>query len=327
MRFPSKHRDTILAPVEQHTCTYNMRYPPKKGFSVTKTVSNTAVSADGLELVPHGTEPFPVEVYELDLPTYTVPWHWHGDWEYVLCTGNRTLCRTPEGDIVLDPGYGLFIGPRMIHEVTAASTRSSIRSIVFDPRFVASESSIIWEKYVLPVAGMGTVKLHPDNPWQWDVMHEFCNAWHYMDQEAPGYEIQSRQALENALYLLSGHAELRRASTSEKARRSTERLELMLHYIERHFGERLTVGKIAASASVSESECLRCFRSVLRTTPNRYLREYRLLKAEELLVSTTDTAADIAAVCGFSDAAYFTKLFREAKGATPIEYRRDASRA
>lgn len=274
------------------------------------------------EQSPHGTPSFPVEIFELSIPESTIPWHWHEDWEYVLCTRNRVKCSTAQGEIVLDPGYGAFLGPRVIHEITAEDGTCGIRSLVFHPHFLGNEGSLIWQKYVAPVQECGAIKLCPDIPWQWDCMHFFCVAWHAMDQRGPGYEIETRQALENAVYRLSLQAELRESSLSEKVRRNTQRLEQMLQFIRQNYGEELTVSQIADSAAISESECLRCFRSCLHTSPSRYLRDFRLQKAETLLLSTQGTSANIGAACGFSDAAYFTKLFREVKGCTPLEYRK-----
>lgn len=270
----------------------------------------------------HGTPSFPVEIFELSIPASTVPWHWHEDWEYVLCTRNRVKCSTAQGEIVLDPGYGAFLGPRVIHEITAEDGSCGIRSLVFHPHFLGSEESLIWQKYVAPVQECGAIKLSPDIPWQWDCMHFFCVAWHAMNQQGAGYKIETRQALENAVYRLSLQTEFRKNSLSEKARRNTQRLEQMLQFVQQNYGEELTVSQIADSAAISESECLRCFRNSLHTVPSRYLRDFRLQKAETLLLSTQETSANIGAACGFSDPAYFTKLFREVKGCTPLEYRK-----
>ena len=45
-------------------------------------------------------------------------------------------------------------------------------------------------------------------------------------------------------------------------------------------------------------------------------------KAAELLISTKHGVAEIGAQCGFLDASYFTKSFREWKGISPSEYRK-----
>ena len=104
--------------------------------------------------------------------------------------------------------------------------------------------------------------------------------------------------------------------------RDSERVKAMLQFIMDNYGEAIDTAAIARSASVSESECLRCFRSTIGTTPIRYLREYRIEQAANRLANSRASIADIASACGFQDISYFTKTFREMKGSTPKEYYR-----
>ena len=76
----------------------------------------------------------------------------------------------------------------------------------------------------------------------------------------------------------------------------------MLQYIQEHFPEALTVSHIAASAGVSESEALRCFRATIGVPPVHYLRQYRIRQAASLLISDSRSVAEIGALCGFEDA-------------------------
>ena len=96
----------------------------------------------------------------------------------------------------------------------------------------------------------------------------------------------------------------------------------MLQYIQEHYGGELTLAKIAESASVSENECLRCFRSMIGSTPIQYVKQLRVQKAAELLVSTNRKISDIGAECGFQEMSYFAKTFRELKGCTPGDFRK-----
>ena len=96
----------------------------------------------------------------------------------------------------------------------------------------------------------------------------------------------------------------------------------MIQYIHDHFSEQLTISQIAKSASISNSECIRCFHHVIGMTPIQYLKEYRLHRACQMLSSTNELISDIALQCGFHDFSYFTKTFRETRGITPGEYRR-----
>lgn len=61
---------------------------------------------------------------------------------------------------------------------------------------------------------------------------------------------------------------------------------------------------------------------MLGLTPIQYVKQYRIEKAAEMLLTTRLKAGEIGAACGFSDMSYFTKSFREAKHCTPKEYQR-----
>ncbi len=100
----------------------------------------------------------------------------------------------------------------------------------------------------------------------------------------------------------------------------------MLQYIQEHYGGELTLASIAESAAVSESECLRCFRSMTGSTPIQYVKQVRIQKAAELLMSADRKISDIGAECGFQEMSYFAKTFRELKGCTPGEFRKHGTK-
>ena len=54
-----------------------------------------------------------------------------------------------------------------------------------------------------------------------------------------------------------------------------------------------------------------------------YYRNYRLKKAKELLIGTDLKLYQIAGKVGYRDAKYFSKVFREAEGCLPAEYRQN----
>ena len=99
-------------------------------------------------------------------------------------------------------------------------------------------------------------------------------------------------------------------------------MTLFLRYIEEHYTESVSLDALAQSAHVSKSECLRCFRLALHTTPYKYLTEYRLSKAADLLRNTDEPISGVAALAGFQQPSHFGKCFREKTGMTPSEYRK-----
>ena len=105
---------------------------------------------------------------------------------------------------------------------------------------------------------------------------------------------------------------------------NTEADAQILEYIERHYFEDITLEALAQSASVSKSECLRCFKTTMQDTPYRYLIEYRLQRATDLLRNTDLPIGQIAQAVGFQSQSHFGKLFKERTGYTPKQYRETA---
>lgn len=72
---------------------------------------------------------------------------------------------------------------------------------------------------------------------------------------------------------------------------------------------------LSKSANISKSERSRCFKLSLNTTPYKYLTEYRLSMAAQLLKTTREPVGIIAASVGFRQMSHFGKCFREKKRA------------
>ena len=104
--------------------------------------------------------------------------------------------------------------------------------------------------------------------------------------------------------------------------RDSERTKVMLQYIQEHYSEEISLLKIAESAHICESECLRCFRNVIGYSPIQYVKQLRIQKAAEMLLCTNWKISNIGQKCGFQEMSYFAKTFRELKGCTPNAFRK-----
>jgi transcriptional regulator GlxA family with amidase domain len=83
----------------------------------------------------------------------------------------------------------------------------------------------------------------------------------------------------------------------------------------------LQLDDIAAAARLSPYHFHRVFSNTVSLTPQAYLTGLRIEKAKELLLTTELTISEIAAACGFSQPAYFSRVFREQAGLTPTSFR------
>ena len=201
--------------------------------------------------------------------------------------------------------------------------------MVFHPRLVGgSIDSAFWQNYIQPLLAEGApqhVLFDGSASWHPGALCAIESAWKSCAEEPPGYDLQVRSSLSHLAFLLSRHCPADRKPLPEKTLRAEERMKRMLRFIQEHYGEEIGSAAIAGSAAISESECLRCFRNTIDTPPIQYLKQFRVQRAAELLASTAWSTAEIGARCGFQDASYFTKTFRQLKGCTRLLPFADAS--
>ena len=83
--------------------------------------------------------------------------------------------------------------------------------------------------------------------------------------------------------------------------------------------EKFGVSELAEEAGMSRSQLHRKLHSIKRKSPSRFIREYRLEKAKEMLGANVATASEIAYRVGFSSPTYFSTSFKEYYGYSPGE--------
>jgi AraC-like DNA-binding protein len=93
-------------------------------------------------------------------------------------------------------------------------------------------------------------------------------------------------------------------------------------YIAQHFEQDLTRDALADLSHVSPSEFSRTFRREQGTTFKHFLLQYRIAKARDFLAEPQMTISRAAYAAGFSDASYFSRVFRQLAGVTASEYQR-----
>lgn len=83
----------------------------------------------------------------------------------------------------------------------------------------------------------------------------------------------------------------------------------------------LNVDQLAAKMGLGRSQFYRKIKALTNYSPVELLRNLRLKKSRELLLTTDKSISEIAYEVGFSAPAYFTRCYREAFGETPTDRR------
>jgi len=98
-------------------------------------------------------------------------------------------------------------------------------------------------------------------------------------------------------------------------------------YVARHYGDELSMQKVAEALSISPSYLSKLAKRYLDCSFVDYVTGYRLERAKELLAATDLMTHEIAEKVGYPDSRYFSSLFRKHVGTTPTKYRNDHRRS
>ena len=96
----------------------------------------------------------------------------------------------------------------------------------------------------------------------------------------------------------------------------------VLEWADKHMDRPLTVDEMARKASMSTRTFARRFREETGTTPRQWLIRQRLLHAQRLLETTTESMEEVAQAAGFGSAATLRQHFSRMRRTTPTAYRR-----
>ncbi len=144
-------------------------------------------------------------------------------------------------------------------------------------------------------------------------------------KDADGIPIVSRDMIISYTKIMSICAKyltLSNATSSKKPPVVTAAME----YIEENIKEKILIKDICESIGCSKTTLINTFKRDLGVTVNEYITEKRLTMAEHLLASSNLSAARVASVVGFSDQAYFSKVFSARYGVPPGKYKRHIKR-
>ena len=246
--------------------------------------------------------------------------HWHEDLQFIYVLQGTIGIKTLSEQKLLKAGEGAFINKNVIHLVD--STLDSVyKSFVFPEYFVSfyfgSPASSL-TKNITDNTNITLVALRDKEPWNRDILNFLMELVDLEREKDKLYCYKVLSVLSSLWLVMLQNVRIPVEVAKDVV---SARMANFLHYIEEHYAEAITLENLSKSANVSKSECLRCFKSVLQTTPYKYLMDFRLLKASKLLKESSLTIGQIAATTGFGQQSYFGKYFREKMGCSPREYR------
>lgn len=97
----------------------------------------------------------------------------------------------------------------------------------------------------------------------------------------------------------------------------------IIKYINEHYNSYdLSLEDISKNTFLTPAYICVIFKDFTGKTVNKYITEYRIMQAKELLKDSNIKMNDIALKVGYRDGNYFAKIFKKETGYSPSEYRR-----
>lgn len=98
-------------------------------------------------------------------------------------------------------------------------------------------------------------------------------------------------------------------------------IQKAIEYIEMNYSRIISVKSMAEHVGLNRSYFSKLFKSTLNISPEKFLIQYRINKACELLKQNNNLRiADISRSVGYEDQLVFSKTFKKIKGDSPSEY-------
>ena len=103
-----------------------------------------------------------------------------------------------------------------------------------------------------------------------------------------------------------------------------DEIEYARKFFTEHYNEDINISEYAQSRGMSVSWFLRNFKHITKKSPMQYILNIRINNAVSLLETTDYNVTEIAAIIGYDNPLYFSRIFHKQKGISPSEYRKRA---
>ncbi len=249
---------------------------------------------------------FPLRLLIYNDVSYPFRTHWHEGIEiHYIVEGNATLQLNGKSTHVLHTGDCAIINEKEIHHGIAG--KCSYYCLIFSQKFFEFKG-----------VSFQTVINDPEvTKMILDIIENYIDG-----------DVSRLLKVQGYSYLLFSHLAKHYITEQPvenlyfKHSDKLNRINIAVEYINNNYNKDISSSSLAEMLHLSEGYFSHLFRSTLGMTATSYITGVRLANAGKLLAKTQMSVTDIAFQCGFSDANYFSRVFKKEIGISPLEHRK-----
>ena len=138
----------------------------------------------------------------------------------------------------------------------------------------------------------------------------------------PAYSLEKVQSISNVAIMLAKYILLKNMLKPTVP----ESISGAVDYINAHLSEDLSITKLSKNANISKSALYKKFHDHFGCTVSEYVKARRVDAAKDLICDSDLSMEEIAQRVGFSGASYFSRVFKEFTGLSPMKYKNENRR-
>ena len=141
------------------------------------------------------------------------------------------------------------------------------------------------------------------------------------EETSPESDALRKMLLATLLLELKDLCRQQQEQGGENGRVSNHIVDQIQAYIAEHYAEKLTLTGIASQFYISPYYLSRLFKKSINLSLIEYINGVRIKAAQNLIEKSNESISDIAEKTGFMTTAHFRRVFKDATGLSPQQYR------
>lgn len=149
----------------------------------------------------------------------------------------------------------------------------------------------------------------------------------YKNTEAVGYiggssfdRIPTEKAIQHTTQEFKSHFDFNSTTLNSEDIKQSSYIFMIKKYVTEHYNQKITLEELAKDLHLNRNYLSFLFKKEMGCTYTRYLIKYRINKAIDLLRKKEPVIAEVAELTGFSDQAYFSRMFKKITGVSPSDF-------
>ncbi|WP_256758874.1 AraC family transcriptional regulator [Cohnella sp. WQ 127256] len=250
-------------------------------------------------------------------------WHYHEEVEFLLILEGELTAFYREEQLILRKGDIALFGSSEPH-TTMQSKEGSTKQLVFqiDLRKYWDLSTLNsmqhFSEVIRPLSSLNYIYRNNDDA-RIQTSALIQEIFQEMNDARIGYELAVSSRIKNILLLLLRHDTDMQLNYNDN--RLLGRLQPAVDYVEQNLSEKLSVTEISSQLNMSYTHFIKTFKKAVGMSFTDFVVYKRIKKAEQQLLTSEVSIAEIAESVGFSNIGHFYDMFRRYNDCSPKEYK------